>query len=295
MSKQPLLVTDSQQLARPLELLREQNGLLGLVPTMGALHEGHLSLVRRSVQQCQATIVTVFVNPAQFEDQQDLEKYQQHPARDLDLLEGEGVNLVFAPSEAEIYPEGFSDWVEPPAVATRWEGEQRPGHFRGVCTVLKQLFQRLPADIAYFGEKDYQQSVVTRQLVEKLAIPIQVEVCPTVREHDGLAMSSRNAYLSAAERLQATALWRCLQLAQQLVEGGETSSHRIIEKLTQLLESERFEVIDYVAIVDPQTLESREQVDGSLRLLVAARLGGTRLIDNSLLPMPGQLHEKPTQ
>jgi pantoate--beta-alanine ligase len=295
MSKQPLSVTDSQQLARPLELLREQDGLLGLVPTMGALHEGHLSLVRRSVQQCQATIVTVFVNPAQFEDQQDLEKYRQHPERDLDLLESEGVDLVFAPPESDIYPEGFSDWVEPPAVATRWEGEQRPGHFRGVCTVLKQLFQRLPADIAYFGEKDYQQSVVTRHLVEELAIPIQVEVCPTVREHDGLAMSSRNAYLSPTERLQATALWRCLQLAQQLVLGGETGSHRIIEKLTRLLENERFEVIDYVAIVNPQTLEPCEQVDGSLRLLVAARLGGTRLIDNSLLAMPGQLHEKPTQ
>ncbi len=295
MSTQPLVVTDSQQLSRPLELLREQNGLLGLVPTMGALHEGHLSLVRRSVQQCQATIVTVFVNPAQFEDQRDLERYPQHPARDLELLEGEGVDLVFAPPQAEIYPEGFSDWVEPPAAATRWEGEQRPGHFRGVCTVLKQLFERLPADVAYFGEKDYQQSVVTRQLVDKLAIPIQVEVCPTVREHDGLAMSSRNAYLSPAERLQATALGKCLLLAQQLVQEGEASSLRIIEKLTRVLESERFEVIDYVAIVDPQTLEPREQVDESLRLLVAARLGATRLIDNSLLPMPGQLDEKSAQ
>ena len=295
MSKQPLLVTDSQQLAGQLELLREQKGLLGLVPTMGALHEGHLSLVHRSVQQCQATVVTIFVNPAQFENQRDLDKYPQDPTRDLDLLECAGVDLVFAPPEGDIYPEGFNDWVQPPAAATRWEGEQRPGHFRGVCTVLKQLFQLLPADIAYFGEKDYQQSVVTRQLVDELAIPIQVAICPTVREHDGLAMSSRNAYLSPTERLQATALWRCLQLAEQLVLGGETSSQEIISRLARLLESEHVEVVDYVAIVDPETLESREQVDAPLRLLVAARLGTTRLIDNSLLPIPGQLDEKPAE
>ena len=289
MNKHPLLITDSRQITAPLERLRGKGGVLGLVPTMGALHDGHLSLVHHSVQQCQATVVTIFVNPAQFNDHDDLAEYPRDRERDLDLLARTGADLVFAPPEADIYPAGFDDWVQPPATATCWEGEQRPGHFRGVCTVLKQLFQLIPADIAFFGEKDYQQSIVIRQLVEQLAIPMQIEACPTVREHDGLAMSSRNAYLSPAERQQATALWRCLQVAEQRVLSGETSSRAIIEDLTRLLEDEQFEIVDYVAIVDPETLGSREQIDTSLRLLIAARLGSTRLIDNWLLPTPTHL------
>jgi pantoate--beta-alanine ligase len=286
MNGQPPLITDRQQLARELECLREKPGRLGLVPTMGAFHDGHISLVRRSVQECQATAVTIFVNPAQFNNQLDLEEYPRDMDRDLRLLSEVGVDLVYAPSQDEIYPDDFSEWVEPPGEAEKWEGEHRPGHFRGVCTVVKRLFQILPADVAFFGEKDYQQSVVIRQLVRQLGISIHIEVCPTVREHDGLAMSSRNAYLSPAERQQAPGLWKCLQRAQAMVLEGETRSPVITGQLTRFLEIEGFTQVDYLAIVDPETLESRELIDASLRLLVAARLGTTRLIDNCLLSLP---------
>ena len=206
--------------------------------------------------------------------------------RDLRLLSEVGVDLVYAPPHGDIYPDGFSDWVEPPVEAQKWEGEQRPGHFRGVCTVIKHLFQILPADVAFLGEKDYQQSVVIKQLIRQLGMSIQLEVCPTVREHDGLAMSSRNAYLSPAERQQATGLWKSLQRAQAMVLGGDTLGAVITGELTRFIEIEGITQVDYVAIVDPETLESREHIDPPLRLLVAARLGTTRLIDNCLLSLP---------
>ena len=286
MNAHPLLVTDSQQLARALESLQGDSGLLGLVPTMGALHDGHLSLVQRSLQQCPMTAVTIFVNPAQFNDSQDLDKYPRDIDRDLRLLAGAGVDLVYAPAQEDIYPDGFSDWMEPPAAAEKWEGEQRPGHFRGVCTVIHRLLHFLPADVVFLGEKDYQQAVVIKQSVRQHGLSTQLEICPTVREHDGLAMSSRNTYLSLAERQQATGLWKCLQQGQAMVFEGETRSTVITEELSHLLETEGFGQVDYLAIVDPETLQPREQIDTPLRLMIAARLGTTRLIDNCLLSLP---------
>ena len=286
MNKRPLLVTDSQQLARELESLRDEPGPLGLVPTMGALHDGHLSLVRHCAQQCPATAVTIFVNSAQFNNTQDLEEYPRDMDRDLRLLAEVGVDLVYAPAQEDIYPDGFSDWVEPPAEAEKWEGEQRPGHFRGVCTVIHRLLQFLPADVVFLGEKDYQQSVVIKQFVRQHGISTLLEICPTVREHDGLAMSSRNTYLSPAERQQATGLWKCLQQGQAMVLEGEIHSLVITEELTRFLETEGFDQVDYLAIVDPETLQPREHIDTPLRLLIAARLGATRLIDNCLLSLP---------
>lgn len=287
MNKQPVLVTNSDQLDEQLALLRAGQGRLGLVPTMGALHDGHLSLVRRSLEECQATVVTIFVNPAQFNNDKDREDYPQDLDRDLGLLAQAGVDLIFAPPQSDIYPDGFADWVEPPRVADRWEGEQRPGHFRGVCTVVRKLFQLIPADIAYFGEKDYQQSIVIKHLIDQMAIPIELMICPIVREQDGLAMSTRNAYLSSSDRQQASAIWECLRAAGAMVLEGESSSPVIIKQLTEELQAACFTQVDYVAIVDPQTLDPQERIEGPVRLLVAARLGTTRLIDNCLLS-PGE-------
>ena len=207
----------------PAEIQRESRALsvegktVGLVPTMGALHEGHLSLVRRARGECDVVIATIFVNPAQFGPSEDFSRYPRTIERDLELLAAEGCDLVFVPPQEEVYPSDFSTFVEPPAVALPLEGRFRPGHFRGVATVVLKLFNLIPANVAYFGQKDYQQALVIQHMVRDLNLPIKIAVCPIVREPDGLALSSRNRYLSTAEREQALALSRTLQLAEQLV------------------------------------------------------------------------------
>ena len=216
----PLLVTTVAELRDALTPVRSQAKTIGLVPTMGALHDGHLSLVRASRAECDFTVATIFVNPTQFGPAEDLARYPRPLARDLELL-AEGADLVFVPDAKEVYPPGFDTWVEVGSVVKSLEGASRPGHFRGVATVVLKLFNMVAPDVAFFGQKDYQQSLVIRRMVADLNLPIAIRVCPIVREADGLAMSSRNAYLSPAERMRALALSQGLQAARARWAAGE--------------------------------------------------------------------------
>ena len=257
--------------------------LLGLVPTMGALHEGHLSLVRRARQECAAVAISIFVNPAQFGPQEDLARYPRPIERDLELAASAGVDLVFHPSLEEMYPPGFATYVEVGPPASRWEGERRQGHFRGVTTVVAKLFTIVEPQRAYFGEKDYQQLAVVRRMVADLNLPVEIVGCPIVREQDGLALSSRNVYLTPEQRPQATALYRALQEGRRLAAAGERDTSQLRTAMEAILAAAPGVTADYVAVVDPATLEPLDRLVGPRRALVAARLGEVRLIDNLAL------------
>ncbi len=252
---------------------------VGFVPTMGALHEGHLSLVEASLAECDRTVVSVFVNPTQFAPGEDLEKYPRPLDEDLRLLEERGAWRAFVPTVGEMYPPGFESFVEVGSVAAQLEGAARPGHFRGVATVVLKLFQMVPADRAYFGRKDYQQSLVVRQLVEDFNLPIELRVCPTVREPDGLAMSSRNAYLRPAERRQAAALWQALVLAEKRYAAGETAVAPIRDAMQASLAAAGADV-QYIAFLADGTVREVSTIAGPTVVAIAARVGRTRLIDN---------------
>ena len=257
---------------------------LGLVPTMGALHEGHLALVRRARAESVTVAVSIFVNPTQFGPQEDLAQYPRALERDLALLEAEGVDLVYAPTAEEVYPPGFDTWVEPGALAQRLEGEARPGHFRGVATVVTKLFNVVRPDRAYFGQKDGQQLVVIRRLVRDLDLDVAIVAVPTVRDSDGLALSSRNAYLTAQERRAAPALYRALRHGEELWRRGERDALVLRQAVRAVLEREPLiKDVEYVSVADAATLEELEGVDRPAMLSLAARLGKTRLIDNLTL------------
>ncbi|MCH7809798.1 MAG: pantoate--beta-alanine ligase [Chloroflexi bacterium] len=258
-------------------------GTVGLVPTMGFLHEGHLSLVRRSRADCHTVAVSIFVNPAQFGRGEDLDRYPRAEKRDLALLRDEGADLIFMPTAEEVYPPGFDDWVEVRGpIAERLEGEHRPGHFRGVTTVVARLFRIVRPDRAYFGEKDAQQLRVIRRLTHDLGLPVEVLGLPIVREPDGLAMSSRNAYLSPDDRTRALALSRALGEAEQSVRQGERDAGVIRTAARRTLDAAGVGV-DYVSVADEKTLAELETIDRPALLLLAALVGATRLIDNTLL------------
>jgi pantoate--beta-alanine ligase len=260
---------------------------LGFVPTMGALHEGHLALVRRARRECDRVAVSIFVNPTQFGPHEDLQAYPRDLPRDLALLSAEGVDLVFTPKESVIYPDGFSTWVIVERLAERWEGLSRPGHFRGVATVVLKLLTLVRAERAYFGEKDYQQLRVVERMVRDLNVPTIIVACPTVREPDGLAMSSRNAYLSPAERQAATVLWRALTAVRTEYVKGERSAAALRRIVETVIGGERLARLDYVGVADPLTLEPVERLDtrGAVCCL-AVWIGGVRLIDNLPLTSP---------
>jgi pantoate--beta-alanine ligase len=279
----PQVVTDSATLSQVLRTARAAGKVIGLVPTMGALHEGHLSLVRTSVTACDLTVVTIFVNPTQFGPSEDFARYPRTLEADLQTLGRERADIVFAPTADQVYRAGFSTYVDPPDVAKPLEGRCRPGHFRGVATIVLKLFHLIPADMAFFGQKDYQQARVIQAMVEDLDVPIRVVVCPTIREPDGLAMSSRNRYLNATERQQALALSRSLARASQLVRSGERSATTIRKEMCSILELAGITRVDYVALVDPVTLADVDAVQDGTMALVAAFVGGTRLIDNRQL------------
>jgi len=276
----PTLVTTARELRDAVRTARAAGRSIGLVPTMGALHEGHLSLVQAARAECGFTVVTIFVNPTQFGPHEDFNKYPRTLESDLDALASCHADLVFAPARDDVYPAGCSTAVEPPLVARRWEGECRPAHFRGVATVVLKLFNLARADAAFFGQKDYQQATVIRQMVRDLNVPINVRVCPTVREADGLAMSSRNRYLSAEQRVQAVAISRSLRRAAQMAARGERQVATLVDAVRGILADARIERIDYVAVVDPETLEPVTALAGPAVMLIAAHVGGTRLIDN---------------
>ncbi len=259
------------------------SGIVGLVPTMGFLHEGHLSLVRSARANCDTVIVSIFVNPTQFGPGEDLDRYPRDEERDLALLRDEGADLVFMPPPEEIYPPGFDDWVEVRGpIAERLEGEHRPGHFRGVATVVARLFRIVRPDRAYFGDKDAQQLRVIRRMTHDLGLSVDVVGLPIVRETDGLAMSSRNAYLSPDDRARGLALSRALREAEQSFGAGERDAGVIREAARRTLDATGVGV-DYVSVADEETLEEIETIDRPALLLLAASVGDTRLIDNTLL------------
>lgn len=267
-----------------LRLLREkQPAPFGLVPTMGFLHEGHLSLVRRARQECSSVSVSIFVNPTQFSPQEDLEAYPRDLDRDLSLLRKEGVDLLWKPTAEEMYPADFQTWVEVETMTQALEGLHRPGHFRGVTTVVAKLFNVVQPDRAYFGQKDAQQAAVIRRMVQDLNIPLEVVVCPTVREPDGLAMSSRNSYLNDEQRKAAAVLYQALQTATEKFEEGERDADALRTLMSRVLAGEPLAKTQYVSVADVDTLEELfGDIDRAL-LSMAVYVGKTRLIDNMVI------------
>jgi len=266
------------------ELRRELAGRehVGLVPTMGYLHEGHLSLIRRARAECATVVVSLFVNPKQFGEGEDLEGYPRDEARDAALAEDCGADLLFAPSHDEVYPDGFSTTVEVTGPTDALCGGARPGHFAGVTTVVTKLFNMVAPEVAYFGQKDAQQALVIRKLVRDLDMPVHVEVCPTVREPDGLALSSRNAYLSESERERALGLSRALRAAEAAVADGRVAANDVLAAAREQLHQAGIEP-EYLELRSAEDLAPVERVNGSTLLAVAAQVGRARLIDNTIL------------
>jgi pantoate--beta-alanine ligase len=258
-------------------------GTVGFVPTMGALHPGHLSLVGRARSECAHLAASVFVNPTQFGPKEDLARYPRDLAADRGLLADAGCDLLFAPEPADIYPAGFDTWVAPGALGDRFEGERRPGHFRGVCTVVLKLLNVVEPTRAYFGRKDAQQLAVVRRMVRDLDLRSEIVPCETVRETDGLAMSSRNAYLTREQRAAAPALKRALDGARAACQAGETSAAVLRGLLQGEIARQPLARLDYAAVVDPESLLELERVSGPAQALLAVYFGPTRLIDNLLL------------
>ena len=256
---------------------------VGLVPTMGFLHEGHLSLVRLARAQCASVVVTIFVNPTQFGPGEDLAAYPRDLPRDLGLLESEGVHLVWMPTPQVMYPGGYQTWVTVETITQRLEGAMRPGHFRGVATVVSKLFNVVQPQKAYFGQKDAQQVAVVRQMVSDLNFPLEIVVGPTVREADGLAMSSRNAYLNTEERRAAPVLFRALNAAKTAYDTGERDAGNLRQIMAQVVSSEPLARLQYASCADPGSLEELEGVARRALLSMAVSIGKTRLIDNLLL------------
>ena len=269
-----------KQVAR---LARDQGRLIGFVPTMGALHAGHLSLVEAARRETSPVVVSIFVNPKQFGPNEDFAKYPRDFERDRGLLEQAGVDVLFAPPSEEIYPAGFRTTVNVEGLGDRLEGRVRPGHFRGVTTVVLKLLEVVGPRFAYFGRKDAQQARIIRQMAQDLALDTEISVCPIVREPDGLAMSSRNRYLSPEERRTATVLYRALDHARQAIEAGERDTARLVEAIRNVLGTERLVSPDYVDVVDADSLETVIRLRATCLILLAARVGATRLIDNMLV------------
>ncbi len=253
---------------------------VGFVPTMGYLHEGHLSLVRESKKRAEVTVVSIFVNPKQFGPAEDFNVYPRDLERDRALLEKEGVDLVFYPPVEVMYPEGYRTYVEVEDLQDKLCGKSRPGHFRGVCTVVLKLFNLVQPDEAYFGWKDAQQVIILSKMVEDLNVPVKIVPLPLIRDHDGLALSSRNTYLNPEERRAALVLKKSLDLAEELIRAGEREAGRIRGKMIELISEEPLARIDYVEVVNLKTLEPLGQIKGEVLIALAVFIGRTRLIDN---------------
>ena len=276
-----MMIVSTLEELRSARLLLD--GKLGLVPTMGYLHEGHISLARRAKAECDHVAVSIFVNPTQFGPNEDLAKYPRDLDRDLHLLEDAGVDLVWTPTPEMMYPAGFQTWVEVEEMTRPLEGAQRPGHFRGVTTVVAKMFNAVQPSKAYFGQKDAQQAAVIRQMTEDLNFPIEIVVCPIVREPDGLAMSSRNVYLDPDQRKAATVLYRSLSAAKAAYEKGERDAEKLRRIMKATLASEPLAQMQYVSCADYNTLQELEKVTGKTLLSMAVFFGKTRLIDNFVL------------
>lgn len=273
----------AETIAEMKRLRSEIAGPVGFVPTMGYLHEGHISLVRRAREENASLVASIFVNPTQFAPNEDFEDYPRNTERDLAMLEESGTDVVFLPSAAEIYPEGFSSWVEVGKLTERLEGASRPTHFRGVTTVCNKLFNILEPDRAYFGQKDAQQALVIIKMVADLNMNLEIVVCPTIRELDGLAMSSRHVYLNPEQRQAAVSLYEAIKLAEELWSQGEKNAGRLRQVVIDHIRQQPLAEIEYVSIADMGTLEELETVTDSALLSLVVRFGKTRLLDNTIL------------
>jgi len=258
-------------------------GSVGFVPTMGYLHQGHLALVKQARAENSIVVASIFVNPTQFGPTEDFKSYPRDTERDLAMLRKEGTDIVFMPSAEEMYPEGFNSWVDVEKVTDRLEGSYRPGHFKGVATVVAKLFNIVEPARAYFGQKDAQQALVIKKMVADLNMNLEVIVAPTVRESDGLAMSSRNVYLNPQERQASIVLFKALTLARNRREKGERNAETVRQEMTSLISQEPLAKIEYVSIADAQTLEELSKIDRPALVSLSVRFGKTRLIDNMLL------------
>lgn len=276
-------LASKQEVRQAVAEARREGKRIALIPTMGALHEGHLSLVRAAAERADYIIVSVFVNPTQFGQGEDFEAYPRDLDRDVDLLGAEGVDLVFAPTPEIMYASDAQVTVDPGPLGALYEGAARPTHFGGVCTVVTKLFSIALPDLAFFGEKDYQQLTIVRRMARDLDLPVKVVGCPIVRECDGLALSSRNVYLSAEERAAAPVLYQALRTAETLVLDGGRDARVVAGALRDTIAGEPLAVLDYAEVVDAATLRPVDTIAGSARALVAARFGATRLIDNIAL------------
>jgi pantoate--beta-alanine ligase len=279
------IISKVKEMQKVADELRKEGKIIGVVPTMGYLHEGHLSLIRLAKEKSDVVITTIFVNPLQFAPNEDYDRYPRDFERDVKLAQSAGCDIIFHPSVEEMYPQNFLTYVEVDKLTKVLEGEFRPTHFRGVTTVVAKLFNITKPHIAVFGQKDAQQALIIKQMVRDLNFDIEIIVAPIIREPDGLAMSSRNVYLSDSERKDATVLYESLKLAEKLIENGERNSENIILKMEELIKSKPTAKIDYIAIVEPETLEKVETLSEGKEYLIAlaVRIGSTRLIDNTIV------------
>jgi pantoate--beta-alanine ligase len=277
------IIVQSQQMQRRAEQQRRQGMTIAFVPTMGFLHEGHLSLMREGRKRGDCLVTSIFVNPAQFGPAEDYDRYPRDLKQDLKLIQDVGVDICFTPSVAEIYPDGFQTSVEVERVTRNLCGISRPGHFRGVTTVVAKLFNIVKPHLAFFGQKDYQQLVAIKQMAKDLNMDVEVIGMPTIRESDGLAMSSRNTYLDPKKRKEAARLYRSLIKGKELFALGERSAATILREVRRIIEEDKAAVIDYVKICDAHTLEDIEEIKGEAVIALAVKMGKTRLIDNIIL------------
>lgn len=277
------IIRSPQKLTAGLKIYRQQAKSIGFVPTMGALHQGHLTLIRRARRENAVVVVSIFVNPTQFGQGEDLQRYPRPIKKDIALLKEEKVDFLFYPEAAKIYPEGYSTYVRVDGLSDVLCGESRPGHFRGVATVVAKLLNIVGADSAYFGQKDAQQVIIIKRMVRDLNIGVKIKVSPTVREKDGLAMSSRNTYLNPQQRKEAAVLYQSLRLARDLIREGLRDSKKIIYQMRRLIQTKKSARIDYLSVVDATSLNPVVKIYSGCLVVLAVWIGKTRLIDNMVV------------
>jgi len=277
------IITKIAELKAEIKALKSNGKIIGLVPTMGCLHEGHLSLVRSSVKKADCTVVSIFVNPTQFSPNEDFREYPRDLKNDSEILEREGVDYLFIPEASAMYPEGFKTYIEVHDLQDKLCGRSRPGHFRGVYTVVLKLFNIVDPDVSFFGQKDAQQAIVLKRMVKDLDLDVNIEILPIIREKDGLALSSRNTYLDPEQRKAALCLSKSLREADEMFKNGEMKSARIIRSMEEIIKSEALAKIDYVRIVDLNNLDPLARIEKEALIAVAVFIGKNRLIDNTVI------------
>lgn len=276
-------ITTIAEMKTQAKELKSDGKVIGFVPTMGYLHEGHLSLVRKSLEESDMTVVSIFVNPTQFGPEEDFREYPHDMERDTRILEEMGVEIIFVPKAKEVYPEGYKTYVELPELETKLCGRSRSGHFRGVCTVVLKLFHIIYPGKAFFGQKDAQQAIILRRMVKDLDMDVTIEVLPIVRDDDGLALSSRNTYLDEEGRKAALCLWKSLSAARAMIEREERDAQAVLQKMRNIIQQEPMARIDYVEIVDIEELNPLSRIEGEALIALAVYIGKVRLIDNILI------------